>query len=303
MQYVQVKTQERRPQPPSLGERDWHIRVMALAVALLVVAGALVYVFGSSTSKTPRARLENALVATNSAVTADLTVAVKANFDGLTVSIVGAGAVDFATKAMSFHMSVFGQTISFIETGGFLYLDLGKQVSAQFPGKTWVRMPVSAFASPNDARLLFTSDPQALMSSLLRLGATITPIGTASIAGTQDQGYVIHLSAGDLESHRSDLPAPIRSLFATSSIPKSAELSTTVYVNPAGQLQAVHLLLSASATGQQATASIDLTMSHFGAASVRAAPPATRTVTYKQVKGPLGSNALPFTARSSGQTA
>jgi hypothetical protein len=299
MQYGPVKTQESPPQPHSLGGRDWHIRVMALAVALLVASGVLVYVFGSSTSRTPRARLENALVATNSAVTTDLTMAVKANFDGLTVSILGTGAVDFATKAMSLQMSVFGQSISFVETGGLLYLDLGKQVSAQFPGKTWVRMPVSAFASPNDTRLLFTSDPQALMSSLLRLGATITPIGTASIDGTQDQGYVIHLSARNLESHLSDLPASIRPLFATSSIPKSAELSTTVYVNPAGQLQALHVLLSAPATGHQATASIDLTMSHFGAASVRAAPPATQTVTYKQLKGPLGSNALPFTARSS----
>ena len=302
VQHGPVNTQEGSPQPLSRGVPDWHIRAMVLTVALLLISGVLVYLFGSSPSKASRTRLENALVATSSAVTADITMHVKASFDGITFSIAGTGAVDFATKAMSLQMSVFGQSISFVETGGVLYLDLGNQVSVQFPGKTWVRMPVSALASQYDIRLLFTSSPQALMSSLLRLGATVTPIGTASINGTQDHVYVIRLTSGELEAHLASLPAPVRSLFATSGIPKSANLSTKMYVDPAGQLQAVHVLASAPTSGHQATVSVDLTMSHFGGASVGAAPPATQTVTYKQMKGLLGLNALLFPPHGSTQT-
>ena len=302
MQPGPVITHEGTPQPHSRGVRGGrHIGAMLLAVVLLLISGVLVYVLGSSPSTTSRAPLENALVATSSAVTADITIHVEARVDGITFSVVGTGAVNFATRAMSLQLSVFDQSIALVETGGVLYLDFGKQVAAQFPGKTWVRVPISV-ASGYGSRLLFTSSPQALMSSLLGLGATVTPIGAASIDGTQDSVYVIRITAGELQAHLSSLPPAVRSLFATSRISKSANISTKMYVDPEDRLQAVRVVASAPATGNYATVSLDLTMSHFGDASVAAAPPATQTVTYEQVTGRAGLNALPFVPHTSTQT-
>ena len=70
-----------------------------------------------------------------------------------------------------------------------------------------------------------------------------------------------------------------------------------MYVNPTGQLQAVHVVVTVPETADTATVSIDLTMSHFGTADVPVAPPATQTVTYGQVKETLGSGALNFGVR------
>lgn len=287
---------------PHGGSRDGRITVMTIAVAVLVVAGVLVYALGNSTSNTPRARLDSALLATSSAVTADLTMDIKVGIGGTSFAVTATGAVDFATKAASLQMNTFGETFAFVERDDVLYAKLGKLVSTQFPGKTWVSMPVSALANAGDSQLFITSDPQGVMSALLKLGATITPIGTTTIDGTQDQGYRIHLTLADLEAHASELPPSLRSLLTTAKkVPKTATVSTTMYIDPAGQLQVVDVLVTAQATGQPVAVSIDLTMSHFGTASVAAAPPTTQTVTYQQLNGSLGSGTLPFTLPSGAQ--
>ncbi|MGH9099299.1 MAG: hypothetical protein ACRDV8_03600 [Acidimicrobiales bacterium] len=277
---------------------------MTIALALLVAAGVLVYVIGNRTSKTPRARLESALLATNSSGTANLTLRVKASFDGISLAVTGTGAVDFATRAVSLQVSAFGQTLALVETSGSLYVNLGKEISTQFPGKTWVRMSLSTITSTHGAETFVTDNPQALMSLLLKLGATITPAGPATIDGTQDQMYEIHLSVAALEAHASALPPSIRSLFADAkTLPKSTQVSTTMYVNPAGELQAEHVALMVEEKGHPVTASVDLTMSHFGAASVEAPPPATQTVTYQQIKKSLGSGILAPSASGGVQAA
>lgn len=280
---------------------------MTVAVAVLAVAGVLVYVRGSSTSQTtskdPKARVESALFATNSAVTADLTLDIKANVDGVSFGVTATGSVDFSTKAASLNMDAFGATLALIETAGSLYAKLGKLVSTQFPGKSWVRIPASTLTGERESRLLLTSDPEAMMSSLLKVGATVTPIGVATIDGSQDQGYRIHLTIAGLESHASELPPSIRSLLTTATTaPKTAAVSMTMYVDPAGQLQAAYVVVALQATGHPDSVSIDLTMSHFGTASVPAAPPATQTVTYRELKGPVGSGTFPFTLPGGVQT-
>ncbi len=292
-----------RPSPVRDGRgRDWRITAMTIGVVLLVIVGILVYVLGNSTSKTSRARLDSALHATSSAGTADLTIDIKASFAGASFSITASGAVDFSTKALSLHMSDFGETLSFVETNDVLYANLGELVGKEFPGKTWVRIPMSAFADAHDSQLLLTDDPQAMASILLKLGATITPTGTTTIEGSKDEGYRIRVTLADLESHESELPPSLRSLFATAkTMPNTAAVSATMYVDSAGQLQAAHVVVTAQATGHPVTASIDLTMSHFGTASVPTAPPATQTVTYRQWKGSSDSGALPLTIPDDGQ--
>ena len=292
---------EARP-PRGTRRHDWRIGVMAVAVVALVIAGVLVYVrAGRPASKAPRARLESALTATNAAVTADVTLNVKAGFAGITFDVTGSGSVDFASHAASLDMHAFGHTISVVEANSILYLKVGSLVGNQFPGKTWVRMPMSAFTSAHGNALFVTDDPATMMSSLLKLGATVTPIGTATIDGTRDQGYRINLTLGELRAHASELPPSARSLFATPKLPATATVSSTMYVNPTGQLQATHVLLTATATGHPVTVAIDVTMSHFGAATVPAPPPATQTVTYSQMKGSLGSGTLPLTFHAGAQ--
>ncbi len=287
---------------PGGGRRDWRILVMTSAIAVLVVVGVLVYVVGGSAARSPRARLDSALVATDSAVTADLAIDVDASFDGLSFSVTANGAVDFANKSISLQMSTLGQTFAFVETDDVLYANLGKLVSTQFPGKTWLRMPVSALADEGDSQMLVTSDPQALASELVKLGATITPTGTTTIDGMQDQGYKVQLTLAELEAHASDLPASLRSLLTTAKkVSTTATVSATMFVDPSGQLQAADVALTMQATGHPVTASVDLTMSHFGTASVAPAPPITQTVTYQQWKGSLGSSSLPFTLPSGTQ--
>lgn len=283
--------------PKSGGGRDWRIAAMAVGVALLVVAGVLVYVLGNPTPKTARARLESALVSTRSATSADITLDVKISFGGLYVGVTANGAVDFATKAESLHMSALGQTVTLLLSDGVVYEKFGKLFRTQY-GKTWVRMPASKFTSGHENDLFVTDDPQGMMAELLKLGATVTPIGTATIDGTKDQSYQIVLTVAELEAHASELPPSLRSLFATAKkVPQNAKVSATMYIDPAGQLQAAHLVITGGeATGHAATASIDLTMSNFGTATVAAAPPATQTITYEQVKAStLSGNATSTT--------
>lgn len=286
--------------------RDWRIAVAAIAAGVLAVAGVLVYVLGDSTSAAPRARLERALLATNSAGTADLAMNVEASTEGFSFGVTATGTVDFSTQAASLHVSLLGQALSVVETDGSAYIKDGTLVSSKFPGKTWMRIPVAALTSGQDSQLFVTSDPAKAMAALLKLGASVTPIGTATVDGSQDQGYSIHLTLADLEAHASELPPSFRSLIATARTSPSATaaMSTTMYVDQSGQLQAVHVVVTAKATGHPVTASIDLTLSHFGTAAAPVAPPGTQTVTYQQLKGTLGSGALPLNSLSGGaQTA
>jgi hypothetical protein len=288
-----------RPAPVAPRARvggDWRIGLMSAAVAVLVVAGALVYALGPSPSASPRARLESALTSTRTATDADLAIDIKATFGGFTLSVRATGAVDFVSKSMSLQMDLAGQTLASVEGGGVVYEKLGKLVSSQFPGKTWVRVPVSAVANQGGDEPFVTAQPQQLFTALVNLGATVTPVGTSTIAGTSDQGYRIHLTLADLEAHASELPAYLRSLFATAkakaAAPATAAVSATMYIDPAGQLQAADVVFMARATGHPVTASVDLTMSNFGSATVAPPPPATQTVTYEQLKGVLGSGSL-----------
>lgn len=282
--------------------RDWRIVLMSMAVVVLAAAGVLVYVRTASPSTPPRARLESALHATDAAVTADLAMDVKASFDGFSLKMTGTGSVNFADHSASLTMNVVGHSLSVIESGGVLYAKVGTLLGNQFPGKTWVRMPMSAFSSAKNNQYFVTSDPAKTMGALLKLGATVTPIGTETIDGSQDQGYKISFTLADLEAHASELPPSARSLFATSkTMPKTASVLATMYVDPAGQLQSAHVGVNAQATGHPITMSMDLTMSHFGTATVPGAPPSTQTVTYRQLKGSLGSGTLPFTLPSGAQ--
>jgi hypothetical protein len=278
--------------------------VMAIAVVLLVISGILVYVHGDSTPGSSRARLESAVLAADSAVTADITLDLKAGFDGVTFAATGTGAIDFATGAMSLQLSVLGRTVALVESNRIVYLRLGSLVSSRFPGKTWLRIPVSTFSSPGVGGLPVTDDPRRMMSALLDLGASVTPIGTVSIDGTQDQAFRIHLTAADLKAHASALPSSLRPLFTTSTtLPQSARVSATMYVDPAGQLQAVHVGATAQHDGQSTTATVDLTMSGFGTASVGTPPPSTATVTYQRVEKTLGAGSLTFGMRGGTRTA
>lgn len=213
---------------------------------------------------------------------------VMANFNGVSTRVMAHGEVDFETNAMELHVSALGETITYVQTSGVVYARVGSLVSGQYPGKSWVQMPLSAFASGRRDTLLITNDPQKMMTALVRLGSTVTAVGPATVDGTQDEKYKIRLTVADLESHAFELPPSIRSLFATAqSVPTTAHVSTTMYVDAAGQLQATHLVVTAEATGHPVSGSIDLTMSKFGTATVPAAPPAAQTVTYRQLKGPL----------------
>ncbi|HVC13826.1 MAG TPA: hypothetical protein VND62_03110 [Acidimicrobiales bacterium] len=276
------------------------ILVMWMAVAVLVVAGGVVYIVGNTSPVSSRAHLQRALLATTSAVTADVTMAVKISFDGLSVSVDATGSVDFATKAASLQMSVLGQTLSLVASDGVLYLKSGTLLSSQYPGKTWVRIPASSFAGADGNQPFVTYDPQETMSALVKLGATVSPIGTTSIDGTEDQGYQVHLTVADLEAHPSALPPSMQAMFATAkTVPKTAQVSATMYVDPAGRLQAEHVLVTGQENGHQVSASIDLTMSHFGTATVPGPPPATATVTYQQLNGATGSGLFPFSSPGS----
>ena len=288
-----------RPSAPTWTGPDWRIVAMSIAVVVLVVAGVLVYVRGGTPANSgvpPRARLERALTATNAAVTADMTLDVKASFDGVSLDVTGTGSVDFASQAASLDVHAVGRAISVVEASGVLYVKDGTLVSTQFPGKTWVRMPVSAFGDAHSGRLFVTSDPAKLMAALVKVGATVTPIGTATIAGSHDQGYRVRLTLAALRAHASELPPSARALFSTAKLPATATVSTVMYVNPAGELQAAHVGVVAFTTGHQVTASMDIMMSHFGTASVPAPPPVTQTVTYSKLQGTLGLGNVPSTA-------
>jgi hypothetical protein len=283
--------------PPQHGRgRDWRIVAMAFAAGLLAIAGVLVYVLGNSSAEPPRARLERAILATDSALTARVTMDVKASSDGVSVSVTATGSVDFATQAASLHMNVLDQTVAVVEVHGVVYVKLGTLMGSAAPGKTWVSIPAATFAGGQSHQLFVTNDPTKAMGAFLKLGGTVAPIGSSTIDGSEDQGYALHLSVANIEAHASELPSAFRSMLGTAkSVPGTAAVTATMYVDPAGHLQATHIVVSADPTGHPASASIDLTMSHFGTSSIPTAPPATQTVTYQQVRGQLGSGSLPLT--------
>ena len=275
------------PPAPTPGRgRDWRIVAAAIAAVLVALAGVLVGVLGTS-SATPRARLESAILATDSAVTADMTLDVKVALGGFSFDVKATGVVDFATNAARLHMNAFGQTVSVISTGGNVYVRSGTLVSRQFPGKTWLEIPISQMSKgTTGSRLFLTDDPAKVMDTLVKLGGTVTQLGATTIDGSQDQGYRVDFTLATLEAHASELPPSLRSLFAnTAKLPKTMTLSATLYVDPAGQLQGYDLAFSAQATGHQVTGSVDLTLSHFGSATPPSPPPAGQTVPYSQFQG------------------
>jgi|GEM_PF-4620322 len=291
------------PRPSSRGP-DWRI-VLCACLAVLVAAFGAVFYFVESPSKAPKTGLEDALVAMDSSVTADMTLAVNVSVGSFTFGVKATGTVDFANKAASLHLNGFGMTLSVVEVNGVAYVKPGTWVSKQFPGKTWVKIPDASLTSGQRGSQLFTTgDPEKLLSVLVKLGGTVSSAPPATIDGTHDQGYRIRFTLADLKAHAAELPPSFRSIFSTlKHVPQTVTVTTTVYVDPAGQLQAVDLGFNGQFTGQSAKASVDLTFSNFGAAAAPAAPPATRTVTYSQFKS-SGSGQLPFTAPSgAGSTA
>lgn len=277
--------------------RARRIAVMSLAIVVLAAAGALTFALGRTAPASPgspRAHLERALLVTKSAGTADMKMEIHADVGGFSVSATATGSLDFATNAASLQVHVLGQTVTLVESGQVLYVKYPKMLGSGPAGRTWVRIPVTAIVNTPGSQFFATTDPQAAMAALVRLGATVTPTGTTTIDGTQDQGYAIHLTMSELAAHASELPPSLRSLFASSgAVPRTAELSATMYVDPSGQLQAAHLLVTANPTGREDKMSLDVSMSHFGSATVPPPPPATQTVTFQEAGG-MGGIAMPF---------
>jgi hypothetical protein len=264
---------------------------MWAAVVVLAAAGALVLALGGGTAPsrargTSRVDLERALVATRSTVTADLTLHVHATVDGISISATATGGVDFETKAASLSVHTAGRVITLIASNNVVYVKGLSLLASGVVGKTWVRVPISQFQDPSGDGVFTTADPQAMLATLVRLGATVTPTGASTVGAVQDQGYRIHLSFAALGAHAFELPFPLRALFVTGAAPpKTGQLSAVLYVDPAGQLQAARVSVDAQVTGHRAQASVDLSLSDFGHAAVSPPPPATQTETVNQLSG------------------
>jgi len=127
---------------------------------------------------------------------ADVTISGTISANGQTVPIDGTGYADFDQDAFSANMTMNSPTGALgedeIVVGGHIYLSVGADgvsISQLTGGPHWIDVPVPE----QDSRQLGTGnvDPLVQLEVLEQQGATVTPLGTATMEGATVSGYSV----------------------------------------------------------------------------------------------------------------
>jgi hypothetical protein len=255
------------------------------AVALIALAASMALVLSGGSNAGA-----SVLTAVNSSLankTADVTVTISGNAEGVTVNASGSGIVDFTKNAMELSVSttVSGQQIQekLIYLENALY-ESTPDLSQLFPGKSWVSINLSEIEKaegPNAAGSLDSEgNPVAMLRLLAAQGNTVTPLGSSIIDGTSVQGYSVSINETTLHNDLAKLPSWMRQLTAKTAV---GGISYKIYIDGQNLLRRTTLTMHMSVDSLSLSMSETMDLSHYGVPFTVTAPPQAQVVSLQQL--------------------
>jgi hypothetical protein len=169
----------------------------AAALALIAVAGVVVIVVrggAGQTSVSDVAYVTHSAQHTAAQHSVDVSLAGTVQADGQTITISGAGGINFSTDSseLTLLMTVAGHRVieKEIQVPGAAYVTLtvdGKNLARQIGGRDWIRVPVQS-SSTATAR---GGSPQSALRLLEQRGIAVQGLGSKTIGGVQCAGYSV----------------------------------------------------------------------------------------------------------------
>lgn len=199
---------------------------------------------------------------------------------GANLHLSGSGAAAPGSAVLHLRLTglpggVGALAIEVLETGGNVYIGLGKLMSTLAPGKAWVEIP----ASTSSASAATLSSPAALLALLEAPGNQVTAEGVAKVGSSTDTVYGVTLAPSSLTSSLQGLRGlPASEVTQLRALLASGKMDFQVDVDPAGLLQRLTGHVSFSEKGTGVTAEFALQLSGLGSPVTVPAPPSPSTV-------------------------
>ncbi len=278
-----------------------HRRAMVLsgiAAALLVVGGVVgvgaYVVFGDHGSAAASEAVAKAVTQSLHEQTADMSLDVQISATGMNEHITGSGAFDFTTHSGTVSVNVPAgneqMTEQVIEDGSTVYVSMPSQVGQLLPGKGWISVDASTFASGDDGGLGSgfngIENPSALLHQLQSQGDPVDSLGLTTYDGTSVNEYSVTIPLSQLDKDLGQLPADDRQL-ASGLLPSS--ITEKVYIDGNGLLRGILLPISFSLSGHTLTETVQMSYSNYGTPVSVTAPPASEVATLQQLEAAEGS--------------
>ena len=268
--------------------------IIAVAAVVVVLAGLGVYVGLNHHSSKGGGKGHKAknVTATAAAVTADqktASVAISTTLSSPAGQSDGPSATgDFnltkneGSMAVTVPPSPTPQQVVFQKKS--IYVNLGSELSAVMPGKTWVSAPLlqmsASSAGVNTSLSSFVGlvgNPLGLLHQLKGGGATIVPLGASTFDGTPVQGYKVTLSNKELTK-------------SAGLVPTSHSTETVYVAKSGGQVKAMVIPITTTSGGQLVNQTVTAVFSDFGKPVTVTVPPANETVTLAQYHAALSKS-------------
>ena len=275
------------PPPPSRRRRG--LKAASMALAIILVAGGSFLIFGRHTSAD--AAVSAAVNSSLSNRTADLVISGSGGTAAGKFTISGTGAIDFGdnTLQMTANVSAGSEQLTEQEVylNGVAYLNIGNELSAILPGKSWVSLDLSQLTRGSTSSSLGTtdslgSDPAAVLRALSEGGNTATDLGPSTINNASVEGYEVHIDAAALQERiaQANLPSWLQQAMHEVSNPS---VDYNVYVNGSGLLAAMTVDTTETVSGHTVTSDITLDFSDYGVPVNVTAPPADEVAPFQSL--------------------
>jgi hypothetical protein len=288
--------------------RPWRVVGALSAVALIALVASMALVLGGGSSASA-----SVLTAVNSSLankTADVTVTMTGNTEGVTLDASGTGIVDFTNDAMELDMSTTasGQQIheKLIYLEDTLY-ESNPDLSQLFAGKSWVSVDLSAIEKaegPSAAGSLGSEgNPVAMLRLLAAQGNTVTPLGSSTIEGTSVKGYSVSINQAAFHRDLAKLPSWMRQLTANTEV---GGISYEIYIDGQNLLRRITIGMHMSVDSISMSMNETLDLTHYGVPFAVTAPPPAQVVTLQQLLqkalGPSSSPSSPSSTQANACT-
>jgi hypothetical protein len=266
--------------------------IMAVAAVVVVLAGLGIYVGlnhhstkGGGKSHKAKNATAAAAAATTHEKTATVNISTKVSSPlGQTDGPSAVGNFNLTKQEGSMAVTVppSPTPMQVVYKKKTIYVNLGTQLSAVMPGKTWVSASVVQIgsSSPGVSTSLsgfvqMVGNPLGLLRQLKGGGATIVSLGSSTFNGTPVEGYKVTLGSKSLKKSAGLVPA--------------THTTETVYVaKSGGKIEAIVIPTTMTSGGQLINQTVTVAFSNFGAPVTVTVPPASETVTLAQYHAALG---------------
>ncbi len=268
--------------------------IIAVAAVVIVLAGLGAYLFlGRNTTKGGGGGGASNVVAAAAKATvhqktAHVAIDVKVSTPGLgqIQGSSGVGDFDLAKNQGTLALSVPGvpppgdeQQLVFDKKT--VYVNLGSELSAVLPGKTWLSAEVLQMGSATQSVGTSLSgfermvgNPSGSLRQLKGQGTKVVSLGNSTFDGTSVQGYTVTLSSEDVNRTADLVPA--------------SHTTETVYIAD-GLIKAIVIPTTQSIGGQLLNQNTFIVLSNYGAPVTVTTPPSSQVATIAQYQAAVAS--------------